>query len=52
MPLLIVALVVWAGLFVFFLYVDRRVGALEQQLRERRAERSSKEPTEEKETVR
>jgi CcmD family protein len=51
-PLLIVALVVWAGLFAYFLYIDRRVSALEKKLEERRIGLSSQNSGEEKETVR
>lgn len=32
MPLLIVALLIWAGVFIFMLGVDRKVSALERRL--------------------
>lgn len=32
MPLLVVALLIWAGVFVFMLGVDRKVSALERRL--------------------
>lgn len=37
-PLLLVALVVWAGVFAFIFAVDRKVAALERRLEERRKE--------------
>jgi CcmD family protein len=32
LPLLIVALLIWAGVFIFMLSIDRKVSALERRL--------------------
>jgi CcmD family protein len=47
-PLLIVALIIWAGVFLFMWSVDRRVRAVELRLKQRAAEQS---PLSEKEPV-
>jgi CcmD family protein len=39
LPLLIVALIVWAGVFAFIFGVDRKVSALERRLEELRRDR-------------
>ena len=41
LPLAIVALLVWAGVFAFTFFVDRKITAIEKRLDDRRRERDN-----------
>ncbi|GAB4455239.1 MAG: hypothetical protein OHK0029_11020 [Armatimonadaceae bacterium] len=38
LPLLIVALLIWAGVFAYTLFVDRKIAEIEKRMEERQAD--------------